>query len=155
MSWNIADAKQRFSALVKQAVAEPQLIYNRKHLVAAVIDAEDYQAFKVWSEQRAARSLADEMAELRELMAQEDTELTVPPRTSRPNLEVTTPIARRAGELRGVLAARGSVRQQADMLIAATAAAHQLTLVTRNTKDFEQCGIGLLNPFGEPPLIPV
>jgi predicted nucleic acid-binding protein len=64
-----------------------------------------------------------------------------------PVLEVTAPIARRAGELRGALAARGSVRHQADMLIAATAQVHQLTLVTRNTKDFEQCGIGLLNPF--------
>jgi toxin FitB len=66
-----------------------------------------------------------------------------------PILDVTAPIARRAGELRGTLAARGSVRHQADMLIAATAQAHQLTLVTRNTKDFEQCGIGLLNPFSD------
>jgi toxin FitB len=66
-----------------------------------------------------------------------------------PILDVTAPIARRAGELRGTLAARGSVRQQADMLIAATAQAHQLTLVTRNTRDFEACGIGLLNPFSD------
>jgi prevent-host-death family protein len=85
MSWNIADAKQRFSELVKQAVAEPQLIYNRKRLVAAVIDADEYQAFKAWSEQRAARSLADEMAELRELMQEEDYELPLPPRSTRPN----------------------------------------------------------------------
>ena len=42
---------------------------------------------------------------------------------------------------------RGIVRDQADMLIAATAQVHQLTLVTRNTRDFEGCGIGLLNPF--------
>jgi predicted nucleic acid-binding protein len=66
-----------------------------------------------------------------------------------PVLEVTAPIARRAGELRGALVTRGSVRHQADMLIAATAQAHQLTLVTRNTKDFETCGIGLLNPFSD------
>ncbi|HAO33499.1 MAG TPA: plasmid stability protein stbB [Candidatus Competibacteraceae bacterium] len=32
-------------------------------------------------------------------------------------------------------------------MIAATAQVHQLTLVTRNTRDFESCGIGLLNPF--------
>jgi prevent-host-death family protein len=85
MCWKIADAKQRFSELVRQAVAEPQLIYNRKRLVAAVIDAEDYQAFKAWSEQRAARSLAEEMAELRQLMQEEDYELTLPPRSTRPN----------------------------------------------------------------------
>ena len=34
-----------------------------------------------------------------------------------------------------------------DMLIAATAQHHNLTLVTRNTRDFEGCGIGLLSPF--------
>ncbi|WP_058556638.1 type II toxin-antitoxin system prevent-host-death family antitoxin [Thiohalocapsa sp. ML1] len=85
MPWNIADAKQRFSEVVKQAVAEPQLIYNRKRLVAAVIDADDYEAFKAWSEQRSAQSLADEMAELRQLMAEEDYALTPPPRTTRPN----------------------------------------------------------------------
>ena len=34
------------------------------------------------------------------------------------------------------------------MLIAATAALHGLTLATRNTSDFEGCGVALLNPFG-------
>jgi prevent-host-death family protein len=85
MAWNIADAKQRFSEVVKQAVAEPQLIYNRTRLVAAVVDAEEYRAFKAWSEHRAARSLADELGELRELMREEDYELAVPARTTRPN----------------------------------------------------------------------
>lgn len=64
-------------------------------------------------------------------------------------LDISAPIAARAGELRGSLAARGSVRHQADMLIAATAQVHQLTVVTRNIKDFDGCGIGLLNPFGD------
>ena len=64
-------------------------------------------------------------------------------------IPVSPVIARRAGELRGRLAAIGQVRHQADMLIAATAQAHQLILVTRNTRDFEHCGIGLFNPFGE------
>jgi toxin FitB len=56
-------------------------------------------------------------------------------------------IARRAGKLRGDLSARGVIRSQADMIIAATAQAHGLTLVTRNVRDFDRCGIGLLNPF--------
>lgn len=34
-----------------------------------------------------------------------------------------------------------------DAYIAATAKSHQLTLVTRNLKDFEKCDIALLNPF--------
>lgn len=33
------------------------------------------------------------------------------------------------------------------MLIAAMAAVHSLTLVMRSVKDFEGCGIGLINPF--------
>ena len=60
---------------------------------------------------------------------------------------LTQDIARVAGELRGRLAASGAVRTQADMLIAATAQAHHLTLVTRNVRDFVGCGIGLFNPF--------
>ena len=62
-------------------------------------------------------------------------------------LSVNTEIARRAGELRADMARRGTVRQQPDMLIAATAQIHALTLVTRNVRDFDGCGIGLLNPF--------
>ena len=62
-------------------------------------------------------------------------------------LPVTESIARRAGELRAQLALVGQVREQADMLIAATAQVHALTLVTRNVRDFDGCGIAVLNPF--------
>ncbi len=62
-------------------------------------------------------------------------------------LPVTDKVARFSGEIRGNLQAQGQTRTQADMLIAATAVIHELTLVTRNTKDFESCGISLLNPF--------
>ncbi len=64
-------------------------------------------------------------------------------------VSITEPIGRRAGELRGEFAKHGVVREQADMLIAATAQIHALTLVTRNIRDFESCGIALLNPFHE------
>ncbi len=62
-------------------------------------------------------------------------------------LPVTEDIARRAGEMRAQLALIGQVRQQPDMLIAATAQVHALTLVTRNVRDFDDCGIAVLNPF--------
>lgn len=64
-------------------------------------------------------------------------------------LPVTSDIARCAGQLRGQLQLAGQIRSQADMLIAATAQMHALTVVTRNVRDFEGCGIGLLNPFSQ------
>ena len=36
----------------------------------------------------------------------------------------------------------------ADAMIAATAAVHNLTVVTRNLKDFERLGVPAFNPFG-------
>ncbi|MBW4481041.1 MAG: type II toxin-antitoxin system VapC family toxin [Tildeniella torsiva UHER 1998/13D] len=62
-------------------------------------------------------------------------------------LPITPEIAQRSGILRGSLRATGMTRTQADMLIAATAQVHQLTLVTRNTRDFEDCAVMILNPF--------
>ncbi len=64
-------------------------------------------------------------------------------------LPVTPEVARRGGELRGELRGQGQVRTQADMLIAATAQIHQLTVVTRNVRDFERTGVPILNPFQE------
>ena len=62
-------------------------------------------------------------------------------------LPIDAHIAIRAGEMRGELAKQGHTRSQADLLIAATAAAHQAILATRNTRDFENLNIPLFNPF--------
>jgi len=62
-------------------------------------------------------------------------------------LPITFSIAKRCGKLRGDFRQKGFARTQADMLIAATANEHDLILVTRNIKDFEDCNIQLYDPF--------
>lgn len=62
-------------------------------------------------------------------------------------LDVTIEIAQRAGNIRAELGHKGQTRSQPDMLIAATARVHGLTLATRNTRDFEGTGIAVFNPF--------
>ncbi len=62
-------------------------------------------------------------------------------------LPVNGEIAEYAGQLRGKQSLKGQTRTQADMLIAATASAHGLALVTRNERDFADCGIVIINPF--------
>ena len=57
-------------------------------------------------------------------------------------LGVDLPTARRWGQLSGALGHDG-----ADLLIAATALEHGLTVVTGNTRHFEPTGVAVLNPF--------
>lgn len=51
------------------------------------------------------------------------------------------------GKIRSEREARGQAISVEDAMIAATAQAHSLTLATRNIKDFDGCGIRLLNPW--------
>jgi prevent-host-death family protein len=85
MHWKIAEAKQNFSELVKAAEGEPQWIYNRDKLVAAVVPAETLQEFLSWHHQKEERTLGDAFAELRRLCEEEDYTLDLPPRQDRPN----------------------------------------------------------------------
>lgn len=85
MSWNIAQAKQHFSEVVRASGQEPQRIFNRNQLVAVVLSAADMAAFETWQRQSAKRSLAEEFAEVRQLLEQEAYELAVPPRADRAN----------------------------------------------------------------------
>jgi predicted nucleic acid-binding protein len=62
-------------------------------------------------------------------------------------LPVTPEVASRSGGMRGAFQAHGRTRSVQDMLIAATAQVHQLVLVTRNVRDFEDCALTMLNPI--------
>lgn len=62
-------------------------------------------------------------------------------------LPVDVEVALVAGKLEGATLARGLNIELADILIAATAQTHGLTVVTANIRDFELLGVDCLAPF--------
>ncbi|QPC89558.1 type II toxin-antitoxin system VapC family toxin [Mesorhizobium sp. INR15] len=71
----------------------------------------------------------------------------LPQRFEQRVLSVDEPVALAWGDLMGLAKRRGRGLSSMDGLIAATAIAWQLTLATRNTKDFEDLGLELLDPW--------
>lgn len=63
-------------------------------------------------------------------------------------LEVDLATALCWGRLQGEAAQAGVKLPVMDSLIAATAAAHGLVVVTRNVRDMERCGATVCNPWG-------
>ncbi|MHB1957710.1 MAG: PIN domain-containing protein [Acidobacteriaceae bacterium] len=74
-------------------------------------------------------------------------EQDLPARFERRLLDIDGRIARTWGVLLAESQQRGRALHAVDALLAATAHAYSLTLVTRNTKDFVASGIRVLNPF--------
>jgi predicted nucleic acid-binding protein len=62
-------------------------------------------------------------------------------------LPVTRSIAERWGILEAERQVAGRPLNAADGMIAATALEHDITVVTRNTKHFEDLGVALINPW--------
>jgi hypothetical protein len=79
--WTIATARQHLPEVIGLAAREPQRLYRRDKLVAAVVSPE--LADKVADRDRP--SLAATLAELQRLCAEEDYTLTAPPRRGRSN----------------------------------------------------------------------
>lgn len=86
MDWKTAEAKQRFSEMIRQAAEEPQRIFNRDQLVAVMMDAEEYERFAAWKEQQRDRpAMARALAEIRRICSEETYDLEVPERMDRPD----------------------------------------------------------------------
>ena len=79
--WTIATARQHLPALIASAAREPQRVYRRTKLVAAVVSPETAATLAA----QAAPSLADELAELQRICVEEDYQLPVSTRRDRPN----------------------------------------------------------------------
>lgn len=62
-------------------------------------------------------------------------------------LPITGKIADLWGEMTAGAQAKGTPLPVIDSLLAATARHHDLTVATRNIKDFEACGIPVVNPW--------
>lgn len=88
MTWNIAQAKQQFSEVVRLSVQEPQAIYNREKPVAVLVNAVEYASFQQWRTAQREPSLSAQFAELRAALQQAGfEELPLPNRSAvqRPN----------------------------------------------------------------------
>ncbi|MBY5761846.1 type II toxin-antitoxin system VapC family toxin [Rhizobium leguminosarum] len=75
----------------------------------------------------------------------------LPQRFEQRVIPVDQPVAIAGGNLMGLAKRSGRGLSSMDGLIAATAIAHDLTLATRNIKDFEGFGIELVDPWIELP----
>jgi predicted nucleic acid-binding protein len=62
-------------------------------------------------------------------------------------LKFDVPAARHYGQILATRKGRGRPIREMDALIAATALANGAALATRNTADFEDCGLQLLDPW--------
>lgn len=70
--WRIGEAKQRFSEVVRRSGIEPQKIYNRDRLVAAVVSPDALKTIQQLHREQSARTLAETFSEIREICAEEN-----------------------------------------------------------------------------------
>lgn len=84
-NWKLEQAQEKLSELIEAAVNEPQRIYKQNQLVAIVVEGQLFQEFLTWRKQHHQPSLADAFAQLRQICAEENYTLNVPPRHDRFN----------------------------------------------------------------------
>jgi toxin FitB len=106
-----------------------------RSFISVVSIAEIRRGFALTDEGRKRDALAEWLAR------------DLPQRFEQRVLPVDEPVALAWGDLMGLAKRRGRGLSSMDGLIAATAMARQLTLATRNTRDFEGFGIELFDPW--------
>ena len=82
-TWKVAEAKQRFAEVIRRSASEPQKIYRRDRLVAAVVNPRAVERLHQLEREQSARTLADLLAEAREICAGEEYRLDVGARADR------------------------------------------------------------------------
>lgn len=82
--WKISEAKARLSEVVSHCVDEPQVLYNRKKPVAALIDMEEYEQFLKYKKSQKRPTMEELFAELDEIKKIEPGDFELPPRIDRP-----------------------------------------------------------------------
>jgi len=85
MNWEIPEAQQQFSELVKAALTEPQPIYKRNQLMAFMVEAGLFQEFLEWQRQKQKPSVAEAFEDIRQVAQEENFTLEVPTRENRTN----------------------------------------------------------------------
>ena len=92
MTWNIANAKQQFSEVVRLTTQEPHAIYNRDKPVAVMVSPEEFEQFKQWKAERERPKMAELFDEIRAILAAEGEDgIELAPRTTRYNPMVDDP----------------------------------------------------------------
>jgi predicted nucleic acid-binding protein len=90
-------------------------------------------------------STSERKEELRSWLAQDLVQ-----RFGRRILPIDSTVALAWGALQGEAEQGGSKLPVVDSLIAATASVHNLTVVTRNVRDLQRCGVPVVNPWQPP-----
>ncbi|MBF2004321.1 prevent-host-death protein [Chlorogloeopsis fritschii PCC 9212] len=85
MKWTLEEAKKQLSSIINATSQEPQLIYTKEELVAAIIDPELFYEFLSWRQKIAETSLAQVFKELQQLCTEENYSLEIPTRGDRDN----------------------------------------------------------------------
>ena len=84
MVWNVAEAKQKFSEVLRRAARSPQVVRNRNRIVGAVLGENGARAFFDFYG-RKKTPLRDALREAQVICEEEQEDFVPPVRRDRPN----------------------------------------------------------------------